>query len=58
MCSLAEAVTNIYSGFVINCNTLLRVSTLLDHLQGEFLQGKVLPEDDPEVSKHVGVCYN
>jgi hypothetical protein len=62
--------------FIINCNTLLHVSTLLGHLQGELFVivtlrlhfivewnlsvtiTKVLPEDYPAGSKHVGVCYN
>jgi hypothetical protein len=80
--------------FFLTCNTLLHVSTPLDHLQGELFvvvtlrlhfivelltvycvafgganslwsrlalqckpQQKVLPEDDPAGSKHVGVCY-
>jgi hypothetical protein len=48
--------------FIINRNTLLHVSTLLGHLQAEPLcyrytkvNTKVLPEDDPPVSKHVGL---
>jgi hypothetical protein len=80
--------------FIINRNTLLHISTLLGHLQGELfviatLMGpqrvhaskqrstqstahshstikcnlsvtikKVLPEDEPAGSKHVGVCYD
>jgi hypothetical protein len=64
--------------FIINHNTLLHVSTLLGHLQGEHIKfvnakqaedihhyknikkklKKVLPEDDPAGSKHVGVCYD
>jgi hypothetical protein len=47
--------------FIINRNTLLHVSTLLGHLQGEifcYRYKKVLPEDEPAGSKHVGVCYN
>jgi hypothetical protein len=78
-------------GFIINRNTLVHVSTLLGHLQGDVVQAgtaessrlqkqrstqstahshstikcnlnvmitKVLPEDDPVGSKHVGVCYD
>jgi hypothetical protein len=88
-----------HKDFFFNCNTLLQVSTLLGHLQGEFSvvitlrlnfivellttessrlqkqgstqstaqiisatsvqrQQKILPEDDPAGSKHVGVWYN
>jgi hypothetical protein len=45
---------------MINCNTLLHVSTLLGHLQGELVcyKKKVLPEDEPAGSKHAEVCYN